>query len=155
METSIPGTVMAGEKTTAAESDSTLFDLSAYKGKVIYLDFWASWCKPCKQSFPWMRAMQARFGNQGFEVVAVDMDRDRKAAESFLKQNPAAFRIFHDPEGKLAEAYQIEAMPTSLLFDRQGQQRAVHLGFRESETEAWESEIISLLSETPPDTTRR
>jgi cytochrome c biogenesis protein CcmG/thiol:disulfide interchange protein DsbE len=139
----------------AAPADSSGFDLAAYRGKVVYLDFWASWCKPCKQSFPWMTAIQRRFAREGFEVVAVDLDRDPKAASAFLEKNHPAFRILHDPEGKMAEAHKIKAMPTSILYDRQGKQRSVHLGFKSSDTEPRESEIASLLAESPPDSTRR
>jgi cytochrome c biogenesis protein CcmG/thiol:disulfide interchange protein DsbE len=144
----------AADGAGVTKADSTAFDLGAYHGKVVYLDFWASWCKPCKQSFPWMRDMQARFGSRGLEIVAVSVDSRPEAAEAFLEQNPATFRILHDPEGKMAEAYRIEAMPTAFLYDRGGRQRAVHLGFRRSEAEAWEAEILSLLGEEAPDSTR-
>lgn len=141
----------AGSMTTPAAADS--FDLRGYHGKVVYLDFWASWCAPCRHSFPWMRSMQERYGPQGFQVVAVDLDRDPKAAAAFLTKYGPPFPIINDPGGKMAVAYDIEAMPTSIVYDRLGKPRAVHLGFRESDTEKIEAEIRELLAESFPDST--
>ena len=72
-------------------------DLSAYKGKVVYLDFWASWCVPCRLSFPWMNELQQEYAGKGFTVVAVNMDHDGAAAQQFLSQMPASFKIVFDP----------------------------------------------------------
>lgn len=155
----LPRSGVAAETETQAaggpRADSSAFDLSAYQGKVVYLDFWASWCAPCKRSFPWMRQMQERHGREGFEVVAVDLDRDRKAAAEFLARSEVTFRIIRDPKGRMAEAYRIETMPSSFIYDRAGRQRAAHLGFRESDEDALEAQITSLLTESLPDSTPR
>ncbi len=146
---------IAADHEDPAVADISDFDVSAYKGKVVYLDFWASWCAPCKNSFPWMRKMQEQYRRDGLEVVAVDLDRNLKAAEIFLAENEVPFRILHDPKGKMAEEYKIEAMPTSFLYDRIGKQRFMHFGFRKSEEEAMESEITTLLAESYTDSTQR
>lgn len=138
-----------------AAADTSAFDLAAYRGQVVYLDFWASWCVPCKHSFPWMSGMQERFGNRGLAVVAVNLDRDPKAAAEFLKKNPVPFRIVYDPRGDMAKAYKVEVMPSSFLFDRTGRQRTAHQGFKESERVALETQILDLLAESPPDSTKR
>jgi thiol-disulfide isomerase/thioredoxin len=129
-------------------ADTSRFDLETYRGKVVYLDFWASWCGPCKQSFPWMRAMQEHFASQGFAVVAVNLDRDREAALEFLKKNPVAFPIIYDPQGVMAREHKVEAMPSSFVYDRTGKLRAVHQGFKDSDKTKLEAELRDLLAES-------
>jgi thiol-disulfide isomerase/thioredoxin len=124
-----------------------LFDPATHHGNVVVLDFWASWCAPCKRSFPWLSEMQKRYAAQGLEILAVDVDRDPKAAASFLASAAPTFRILSDPEGNLASAYKLQAMPTTFVFDREGKQRASHIGFRESDREKLEAELVELLAE--------
>jgi len=126
-----------------AEADT--LDLSAYAGKVVYLDFWASWCAPCLESFPWMESMQRRYGDQGLQVVAVNVDRKRSKAESFLDKHRASFRIVYDTKAVLAKRYKIEVMPTSFLYDRDGTLVATHQGFRKKKAEKVEADIRELL----------
>jgi peroxiredoxin len=102
-----------------------------------------------------MRGLEERYGSRGFAVVAINLDRDPKAAQEFLKKNAVPFRIVYDPKGKMAKAYKVEAMPSSFLFDRTGRQRAAHQGFKESERTALETQILDLLAESPPDSTKR
>ncbi len=120
-------------------------DLSAWKGKVVYLDFWASWCGPCRQSFPWMISLQRRYADQGFVVVGVNVDKDRELANKFLDQFHASFPIIFDSTGHLAEQFKIPGMPSSVIFDRDGAVRFVHSGFRSEQTAVLESELKSLL----------
>jgi cytochrome c biogenesis protein CcmG/thiol:disulfide interchange protein DsbE len=116
------------------------------KGKVVLLDFWASWCGPCRQSFPWMSELQRRYGSD-LVVVAVNLDQERALAEQFLKVTPAAFRIEYDPEGKLATQFDVTSMPTSFVIDRKGQVREQHKGFRASQRAEREQAIAKLLKE--------
>ncbi len=109
------------------------FDLSAYKGQVVYLDFWASWCGPCRASFPWMNAMEAKYAVQGLKIIAVNEDSSRKDAETFLNDYPANFEIFYDDNGKLAASLQLKGMPTSYLYDRNGKLIMTHSGFRKAD----------------------
>src|ERR1700678_2968999 len=90
-------------------------DLASFRGRVVYLDFWASWCGPCKQSFPWMETMKRTYAGQGLEVIAVDLDGDRADADRFLAQFHPTFDVRFDPEGELAEAYKVQGMPSSVL----------------------------------------
>ena len=124
-------------------------DLESLRGKVVYLDFWASWCGPCLQSFPWLTTLQDRHGAEGLVVIGINLDRDRKAAEAFLKKHPTSFRIVYDPEGKLAKAWDIEVMPSSFLLDRDGKTRSDHQGFRGGDASRIETEIAALLKEAP------
>jgi thiol-disulfide isomerase/thioredoxin len=125
-------------------------DLSKYKGKVVLLDFWASWCTPCRLSFPWMNAVQDRLGNDGFVVIAVDVDHDREPAERFLATFPSGFKILFDPEGALARKYDIREMPTSFLIGREGKVRYVHNGFYPKNENAYLTDIRTLLDERTP-----
>ncbi len=119
--------------------------LSDYKGKLVYLDFWASWCGPCKQSFPWMNDMQARYGDKGLRVVGVNLDKKAEDAKKFLDRTPAKFDILFDAEGKTPGVYGVKAMPTSYLITPGGKVVAVHAGFREEERDKLEREIKQLL----------
>jgi thiol-disulfide isomerase/thioredoxin len=110
-------------------SDGGDFHLDAYRGKVVYLDFWASWCGPCKQSFPWMNEMQAKYADKGLVVVAVNVDAMREDAVKFLKAVPARFKIAYDPKGQVAQQYAIKGMPSSFLIGRDGKVRSTHTGF--------------------------
>lgn len=119
--------------------------LSEHRGKVVYIDFWASWCGPCRQSFPWMNDMHDRYADQGLVVVGVNLDEDRGEAMRFLDHIPARFPIVFHPEGNLPEAYGVQAMPSSYLVDREG--RIVHreLGFQPGEQERLEGMIARML----------
>ena len=121
-------------------------DLSQYKGKVVYLDFWASWCGPCKQSFPWMNKLQEQYKRDGFEIVAVNLDTSRKEAEAFLAKIPANFDVAFDKTGKTAKQYQLKAMPSSFLIDRKGKLVHKSLGYRNEEKKIIEAKIQELTS---------
>lgn len=137
----------AGPSAQPAQGSSPLIDLSAHAGKVVYLDFWASWCGPCKQSFPWMIALQEKYGPKGFAVVTVNVDKKKAEADKFLKQFPSPLEVRYDPEGKSAALYGLKAMPSSYLYDRAGKLREVHVGFHKDETAKVEKVIESLLAE--------
>ncbi|MGD8575233.1 MAG: TlpA disulfide reductase family protein [Gammaproteobacteria bacterium] len=122
-------------------------DLSAYKGKVVYVDFWASWCGPCRHSFPWMNAMQKKYAGQGLVIVGVNVDSEHADAAKFLQRTPADFRIVYDPEGKLAEKYQLMGMPSSFLYGRNGELVGRHVGFTEDSPAEYEREIKTLLGQ--------
>src|SRR3974390_1313020 len=107
-----------------------LLDVEAFKGHVLYVDFWASWCAPCRESFPWMNSMQAQLGEAGLIIVAVNVDREHSDAEQFLRSHPAQFRIVYDAEGLLPEKFGVRGMPTSFLIDRKGHMQSRHEGFR-------------------------
>jgi len=130
-----------------ATATPPVLDLSAYKGKVVYLDFWASWCVPCQASFPYMRELTLRFGKQHFAVVAVDLDRDQTHAQAFLNRFRPNFPVVFDPKGKIANAYRIKDMPTSVLIDPEGRVRFTHQGFFPEREETYNQQITELLDE--------
>lgn len=126
-------------------SASETFNLSDYQGKVVILDFWASWCVPCRRSFPWMNEMQNKYGDDGLVIVAVNLDSEVSDAEAFLERYPADYSIYYDHERQLARQYGVEAMPSSFLIDREGTVVARHLGFKSADTDEYEAEIVALL----------
>lgn len=120
--------------------------LEEHKGKVIYLDFWASWCSPCRKSFPWMNELQKRYGDQGFTVIAVNLDKKSELAAQFLTEHPAIFPVAYDAKGESAEQYKVQAMPSSYLIDRDLTIHTRHLGFRDQDKAKIESAIEQLLA---------
>ncbi len=132
-----------------SQASASSFDVARFKGKVVYLDFWASWCGPCKLSFPYMHKLAAAHPNDGFVVVAVDVDRSREKADAFLMGMKNQLPIVYDPDAKLARAFKITGMPTTLLIGRDGRVRYIHEGFSPSKTPAYDAQIEELLHEKP------
>ena len=112
---------------------SDLFQLEGsvpdLKGKVALVDFWASWCGPCKKSFPVLKELHEKFAARGALVVAVSLDEDKKDMDGYLKKNPVPFIVLRDPKSKLAEKLGVEAMPSSFIVGADGRIRSMHLGF--------------------------
>jgi len=121
--------------------DGGTVSLEAERGHVVWLDFWASWCAPCRQSFPWMADLQRRHGARGLRVLAVNVDARPADARRFVARDPPPFAIALDPSGDLARRYAIRAMPTSVLIDASGRVLAVHNGFRSADTADLERRI--------------
>lgn len=120
--------------------------LSDFKGQVVYVDFWASWCKPCRKSFPWMNNMQKRFASKGLKIIAVNVDKDKSLVEQFLKSYPADFTVAYDPDGQLASKFKVKGMPSTYIFDRYGNLKTSHIGFRNKDKSMLESIIESAIS---------
>ena len=123
-------------------------NLDQYRGQVVYVDFWASWCIPCKKSFPWMNEMHQKYKDQGLKIIAINVDEESADADKFLADTPAEFTILRDPEGKLAKQYKLVGMPTSLLFDTQGKLVSRHVGFKKSKIQSYEVEFKKSLPNT-------
>lgn len=121
--------------------------LSKEKGNVIYLDFWASWCVPCRKSFPWMNKVSEKFKSQGFSVISVNLDANHNLAEKFLEENPANFSVIYDPKGSIARHFKIKGMPSSMIIGRDGEIKQKHTGFFTNKIPEYEYEIEHLLSE--------
>ena len=120
-------------------------DFSKHKGSVVYLDFWASWCDPCKASFPWMQKMQEKYEKKGLEVVAINLDKEKKLADKFLKTHPVSFEIIYDPKGENADIFKLKGMPSSIFINKAGKVVGSHVGFKEADKLRLEKKIVSLL----------
>jgi thiol-disulfide isomerase/thioredoxin len=120
-------------------------------GKVALVDFWASWCAPCKASFPAYSRLQADYAGKGLVIVAVGVDESPSEFAAFVARHRPLFPTVHDTQHKLVAAVQVPTMPTSYLIDRSGKVRFVHPGFHGDATEReLRSEIDSLLAEKAP-----
>ena len=124
-------------------------NLDNYRGKVVVLDFWASWCVPCRRSFPWMNEMQEKYGDDGLVIIAVNLDNQASDAERFLQQFPAKFSISYDHDRQLVHQYDVEAMPSSFLIDRDGSMIERHMGFKSGKTDEYEAAIVAALGNKP------
>ena len=131
----------------AARAEADALDLAKYRGKVVYVDFWASWCGPCKLSFPFMQQLAARYPAGEVAVVTINLDRQRPAAEAFLRQVHGTLPVVYDPAGNLAKTWKVADMPTSLVFDRKGSMRFRHQGFFPGKAAEYESHVAQLVRE--------
>jgi thiol-disulfide isomerase/thioredoxin len=122
----------------------------ASSAKVVIVDFWASWCGPCKASFPVMEELHQQFGKQGLQILAVNVDENRAAMDDFLKQHRVSFPVVRDAGQQLVAAAAIGSMPTSFILDGGGRVRAMHNGFHGDKTrKQYVDEIQALLNATP------
>jgi len=127
-----------------AAGDTT--SLEMLRGQVVYVDFWASWCGPCKRSFPWMNELQQKYAGKGLAIVAINVDKKREDARKFLATTPAQFNIVYDPAGITPASYEVKGMPSSYLVDAQGRVVVVEQGFRDERKDAIEDRIRALLA---------
>jgi len=121
--------------------------LEQYAGKVVVLDFWASWCVPCRRSFPWLNTMHDKYAEQGLVIVGVNLDQERADADGFLAEFPPRFRIYFDVNKDLAREFGVEAMPTSFVLGRDGEVHAQHYGFMVRKQQEYEAVITGLLQD--------
>ena len=123
--------------------------LSGYQGKVVYLDFWASWCVPCRETFPFMNQLQEKYGKDGLEIIAVNIDTKRPDADKFLAQYPPGFTVLFDPKRAVAKTYELKGLPTTFLIDRSGNVISTHLGFQKDRAGELEAHIAKALAGLP------
>jgi len=131
----------------AVADTATEFNLEEYEGQVVVLDFWASWCVPCRRSFPWLNAMHAKYSSQGLVIVGVNLDNDPAAAAAFLKEYPADFQIHYDTDATLARQYNIQGMPSSVVIGRDGEIDETHIGFKVKRQNEYEAALVAALNE--------
>lgn len=129
------------------DGEGRLRTLSEFKGLVVLVDFWASWCAPCKASFPALDSLHEEFHDAGLEVVAINVDEDARSAQSFLAGKSPSMTVLFDPKGRSPEAFKVEGMPSSFLIDRDGNIRFRHMGFTAQTRVDFRREIGILLGE--------
>jgi thiol-disulfide isomerase/thioredoxin len=120
--------------------------IADYRGKVVYLDFWASWCAPCRDSFPFMNELQRDLASKGLQIVAVSVDKTVEEARRFLDRIPAQFTVVVDVAASCPAAYRLQGMPSSYVIDRSGVVRAVHVGFRNGDREEIRRQLVEMLA---------
>jgi thiol-disulfide isomerase/thioredoxin len=129
--------------------ESVLGGSAELNNKVVYLDFWASWCVPCRKSFPWLAALTNKYDSLGLQIITVNLDKDHAAATRFLNELKSPLRVVFDSTGSLAKLFSLEAMPSSFIYDRSGKLRTTNRGFSPKDTLHIESLVRSLLEENP------
>lgn len=121
--------------------------LSSLRGKVVFVDFWASWCVPCRQEFPVLQRLYERYRERGLRVVGITVDEEAPNARGFVERARARFLILHDADSSVAERYAPPSMPTSYVIDREGILRHINRGFEASDEAKFERQVRALLGQ--------
>lgn len=132
---------------TLAVIDSVTAHKADLQDNVVYADFWASWCKPCQHSFPWMQGLLEKYHDKGLRIIAIDLDMEPSAGRKFLEEMKSPLDVIFDSTGALAKEYNVEAMPTSFIYGRDGKLRMRHQGFLPKDTASLDSTIQRFLKE--------
>ena len=133
----------------APKPDGSTLKLEDLRGRVVYVDFWASWCGPCRQAMPEYQKLWQALEPSGLTIVGVNVDTERELAVRALKQSAVTFPVVLDPKGTWPNRFDIQGMPTAYLIDRKGVVRYVHGGFTRRTASELEEEVEKLLAEKP------
>lgn len=121
--------------------------LSEQRGEVIMINFWASWCGPCRKEMPLLNELHARYSAAGFQVWGVNVDAERADAEQMLQRIPVEFPVLFDTAGDVSKKFGVDAMPSSVFIDRDGKVRYLHRGYRDGDEESYKKIIRELIRE--------
>lgn len=124
-------------------------NIEHYRNKVMYVDFWASWCIPCVKSFPFMNKLNTELEEKGLQIIGINLDEAREDADQFITKFSASFSLATDLNQQCAKDFGVKAMPSSYIIDRKGIVRHIHIGFRPGETEELRNVIEQVLAERP------
>jgi thiol-disulfide isomerase/thioredoxin len=133
--------------TAPVRAESGALDLAKYRGKVVLVDFWASWCAPCKQAFPALAKLSHDHRAQDLVVITINEERQRPAGEAFLRQVQSRLPVIWDSAGSIGKSWTVNEMPTTLLFDRKGKLRYRHQGFVAGSAAEYAGQIDALIKE--------
>ena len=120
-----------------------------YRGKVLYVDFWASWCGPCAQAFPLLEQLRYELNDEGFEVIGVNVDSDIADARDFMRKHVVSFPLVRPVGDAVPSAFGLEGMPYGVVIDRKGIVRSLHIGLRASKLPELKKQLQELLSQVP------
>lgn len=132
--------------TLAARGGGTV-SLAQYKGQVVMINFWASWCGPCRQEMPLLESIYKKYNKLGFTMLGVNVEPDAKAADAWLKDMTVTFPIVYDPDSKVSKAYDVAGMPSTVFIDRNGNLRKLHRGYKPGDENEYLDTIRSLIRE--------
>ena len=121
--------------------------LAQYKGQVVMLNFWASWCGPCRQEMPLLESIYKKYNRLGFTLIGVNVEPDSSAANEWLKQTPVSFPILYDKESKVSRMYDVAGMPSTVIIDRSGKVRVLHRGYKPGDENEYLDSIRTLVRE--------
>jgi len=137
---------LAPDFSLPARGGKTL-SLAQYRGQVVMLNFWATWCGPCRQEMPLLDAMYKKYKGLGFTLIGVNVEPDSDAAEAFLKKVPVSFPIAFDRDSQISKLYNVQGMPSSVIIDRKGKARIVHKGYKPGDENKYLDHIRALVRE--------
>lgn len=132
---------------TLKSSSGENIRLAEQRGQVVMLNFWASWCGPCREEMPLLDAMNTKYGKMGFVLYGINVDADTADAKKVLEKVKVNYSILFDPESKLSELYKVEGMPFSVLIDKKGEIRYIHKGYVPGDEKKYAKYIMELVSE--------
>jgi peroxiredoxin len=127
--------------------DGGVVSLSQFKGQVVMINFWASWCVPCRQEMPLLDNIYKHYGKLGFSLIGVNVEPDSKSAQAWLKQTPVSFPVLFDTQSTVSKLYGVPGMPTTVFIDRKGNVRLVHQSYRPGDENEYLNEIRELVRE--------
>ncbi len=136
----------APQFTLAAKGGSDV-SLSQYKGQVVMINFWASWCGPCRQEMPLLESIYKKYNKLGFTMIGVNVEPDSKAADDWLKATPVSFPILYDRDSKVSKLYDVAGMPSTVIIDRNGNLRKLHRGYKPGDENEYLDSIRTLIRE--------
>ncbi|MEH6581564.1 MAG: TlpA disulfide reductase family protein [Halioglobus sp.] len=121
--------------------------LSEYRGQVVLINFWASWCGPCRQEMPHLDAIHQKYAPMGFTVFGINVEQDRQGADKVLRDIPVTFPVLFDDSNVVSELYDVDAMPVTVLVDRKGEIRFMHRGYKPGYEEEYDQQVRRLIKE--------
>src|SRR6202166_4033745 len=121
--------------------------LSQYKGQVVMVNFWATWCGPCQQEMPLLDQMYKKYKPAGFTLIGVNVDKEAPAVKELLARKPVSFPVLLDPASQVSKAYHVDEMPSTVLIDRKGNVRFLHRGYRPGDENEYQDRIRQLIRE--------
>ena len=121
--------------------------LAQYRGQVVMINFWASWCGPCRQEMPLLEGIYKKYRSAGFTMLGVNVEPDSKAADEWLKQTPVSFPILYDRDSKVSKLYDVAGMPSTVIIDRSGKLRMLHRGYKPGDENEYLDSIRALIRE--------
>lgn len=122
-------------------------NLAQYKGQVVMINFWASWCGPCRTEMPLLEQLHKKYKAMGFTMIGVNVEPDSAAAAQWLKATPVTFPILFDTDSKVSKLYSVQAMPSTVIVDRKGQVRWMHAGYKSGDENEYLDQIRALVRE--------
>jgi peroxiredoxin len=132
---------------TLAAKGGADVSLSQFKGQVVMLNFWASWCGPCRQEMPLLESIYKKYNKLGFTMIGVNVEPDSNAADQWLKETPVSFPILYDRDSKVSKLYDVEGMPSTVIIDRSGKLRKLHRGYKPGDENEYLDSIRALIRE--------
>ncbi len=132
---------------TLSELDGQSASLSQYKGQVVMLNFWATWCGPCQQEMPLLEQMYRKYKPAGFTLIGVNVDKDAPPVKQLLERKPVSFPVLLDPASQVSKAYHVDEMPSTVLIDRKGNVRFLHRGYKPGDENEYQDRIRQLIRE--------